>query len=53
MANFGKNKIASYKGNVWYKVYPEKAFYEEISHEQAETYRQQNKMALTSYEDNP
>lgn len=51
--NFGKNKIASYKGNVWYKVYPEKAFYEEISHEQAETYRQQNKMALTSYEDNP
>ena len=40
-----KNKIASYKGNVWFKVYPDKAFYEEISYDEVEAIRYQNKNA--------
>ena len=27
----GKNKIASHKANIYYKFYPDKAFYQEIS----------------------
>ena len=41
--SIGKNKIASYKGNVWFKVYPDKAFYEEISYDEVEAIRYQNK----------
>ena len=43
--SLGKNKIASYKGNVWFKVYPDKAFYEEISYDEVEAIRYQNKNA--------
>jgi len=39
---FGKNKINSFKGDIFYKFYPEKAFYMEVTRQQVEELVQSN-----------
>lgn len=39
---FGKNKIAGFKGNIWYKFYADKSFYEEINTDQVDEIKLMN-----------
>ena len=41
--DFGKNKINSFKGTVYYKFYPEKAYYAEISKQEVENIEATNR----------
>lgn len=43
--DFGKNKINSFKGRVYYKFYPEKAMYLEINERLAKNIEDSNRMA--------
>lgn len=42
-ADVGKNKISEYKGTIFYKFFPEKAFYLEVPREQVEQQENANK----------
>lgn len=49
---FGKNKVNSYKGSVYYKFYPDKAFYAEISEHELNSLAEANGVYFYDADDN-